>query len=388
VKPETQNRRSEPTGLAKLGETSGLTGTGPGLARQQSAGWGFGPVWYRTDPALPSKPGTLAGYLDPLRTLLVVTYRLQLCIYGNRVEDTFLQRIGRYREWHLWHFSGSITYRSSIDSDIALCLVGWAEAAPKSCVSERWNFLCAGRHRFKPCRKEENIYLEWSKMNYSEACFGVESYVNNDWRLVKIGHWVDYGCGVNSETIKLDRMVPLRCARCELLCEKILGCIVGVSLRYASRSLEYDTSTRYRLDSLCIPAWLKIFCTGSISGGWRCWQRFSCAVDWKSFNNVGSVNITNSVITVASSVPLIVRHYIIGIKLGGSGTPENSDLVSRFRYNNSTLTQEDEVAQPRRILTREYMAPHKLDFVHCQIDAPAFQHIMVHPNQVMIWFTR
>jgi hypothetical protein len=70
VKPETQNRRLEPTGLAKPGETRGLTGTGPGLARQESAGRVFGRFWNRTDPFLRSKPGPLAGYPDPLLTLL------------------------------------------------------------------------------------------------------------------------------------------------------------------------------------------------------------------------------------------------------------------------------------------------------------------------------
>jgi hypothetical protein len=69
VKPETQNRRLEPTGLAKPGETRGLTGTGPCLARQESAGRVFGWFWNRTDPLLPSKPGPLAGYPDPLLTL-------------------------------------------------------------------------------------------------------------------------------------------------------------------------------------------------------------------------------------------------------------------------------------------------------------------------------
>jgi len=38
VKPETQNQRSEPTGLAQPGKPRGLTGTGPGLTRQESAG--------------------------------------------------------------------------------------------------------------------------------------------------------------------------------------------------------------------------------------------------------------------------------------------------------------------------------------------------------------
>jgi len=69
VKPETQNRRLDPTGLAKSGETRGLTGTGPGLTHQESAGRVFGRFWNRTDPFLRSKPGPLAGYPDPLLTL-------------------------------------------------------------------------------------------------------------------------------------------------------------------------------------------------------------------------------------------------------------------------------------------------------------------------------
>jgi len=44
VKPENQNWRLEPTGLAKPGKTRKLTGTGPGLAHKESAGrvaWQF-----------------------------------------------------------------------------------------------------------------------------------------------------------------------------------------------------------------------------------------------------------------------------------------------------------------------------------------------------------
>jgi hypothetical protein len=69
VKPKMQNRRLEPTDLAKPGKTRGLTGTGPGLARQASAGRAFGRFWNRTDTFLRSKPGPLAGYPDPLLTL-------------------------------------------------------------------------------------------------------------------------------------------------------------------------------------------------------------------------------------------------------------------------------------------------------------------------------
>jgi hypothetical protein len=40
----------EPTGLAKPGKPRGLSGTGPGLARQDAAGQVFGRVWNRTEP--------------------------------------------------------------------------------------------------------------------------------------------------------------------------------------------------------------------------------------------------------------------------------------------------------------------------------------------------
>jgi len=69
VKPKMRNRKLELTGVAKPVETHGLTGTGPGLASQESAGWVVGQVWNRTDPFLRSKPGPLAGYPDPLLTL-------------------------------------------------------------------------------------------------------------------------------------------------------------------------------------------------------------------------------------------------------------------------------------------------------------------------------
>ena len=64
-----QNRRLDQMGLAKPGETRGLTGTGPGLARQESAGQVFGRFWNRTNQFLRFKPGLLVGYLDPSLTL-------------------------------------------------------------------------------------------------------------------------------------------------------------------------------------------------------------------------------------------------------------------------------------------------------------------------------
>jgi len=81
VKPETQNRKLEPTGLAKPGETRGFTGMRSGLARQESAGHVFGHFWNWTDPFLRSTPGPLAGYQDPLLTLLMryLVARWQWC---------------------------------------------------------------------------------------------------------------------------------------------------------------------------------------------------------------------------------------------------------------------------------------------------------------------
>jgi hypothetical protein len=73
VKPETQNRRMEPTGLAKPGETRGVMGTGLGLARQESAGRDFGRFWNQNDLLSRSKPGPLAGSTDPLLTLPIAT---------------------------------------------------------------------------------------------------------------------------------------------------------------------------------------------------------------------------------------------------------------------------------------------------------------------------
>ena len=65
-----QNRILEPTALPISGGTIDLTGTGPILARQQLAGRMFGTVWNQTDPLFQSRPEPLAGYPNPLLTLL------------------------------------------------------------------------------------------------------------------------------------------------------------------------------------------------------------------------------------------------------------------------------------------------------------------------------
>jgi len=58
-------------GLVKPGETCGLTGTGPGLDRQEAAGLVSVRFWKRTTPCFWCKPGPQARYPDPLLTLNV-----------------------------------------------------------------------------------------------------------------------------------------------------------------------------------------------------------------------------------------------------------------------------------------------------------------------------
>jgi len=65
-----QKHRLDKTGLAKPGEMHGLTGTGPGLDHQEAACLVFGWVWKRTELFFRSEPGPLAGYPDPLLSLV------------------------------------------------------------------------------------------------------------------------------------------------------------------------------------------------------------------------------------------------------------------------------------------------------------------------------
>jgi len=74
-------------GLAKPGKPCGLTGTGAGLARQEAPGLVFGRVWNRTEPFFQSKPRPLAGYPDPLLTLL-----------GSVLDSILRAYLGAYRQ--------------------------------------------------------------------------------------------------------------------------------------------------------------------------------------------------------------------------------------------------------------------------------------------------
>jgi len=66
--PDMQNRRLDPTDLAKCGETHGSTGMGPGLDHQEVTGQVSGWFWNRTELFSRSKAGPLAGYPDRMVT--------------------------------------------------------------------------------------------------------------------------------------------------------------------------------------------------------------------------------------------------------------------------------------------------------------------------------
>jgi len=84
-------------GLAKPGETSGLTGIGPGLAHQESAGQVFGQYWNRTDRFLQFKSGPLAGYPDPLLTLgpTQTIAKFAVCVVNKPEPSTRVQFDGK-----------------------------------------------------------------------------------------------------------------------------------------------------------------------------------------------------------------------------------------------------------------------------------------------------
>jgi hypothetical protein len=55
----------------------------------------------------------------------------------------------------------------------------------------------------------KKICFEWSKINCSVARLADGAFDHNQWQLVMIGCGMEYACGVKSETIKLNSIVPL-----------------------------------------------------------------------------------------------------------------------------------------------------------------------------------
>jgi hypothetical protein len=165
---------------------------------------------------------------------------------------------------------------------------------------------------------------------------GVESSVNNESLHVEVCQWIEYACGVQFETMILDRRVHLGCTWISLLSEELLVSILLVCVKYTSRVIGHATSPRYCLDSPSISGWLEIYCTGSVSGQLRSGEWFPGAINCKLFNISDSGNIPNSFVTLVSGAPEIVKQQGIGIKLQSSGAPQNTDFFYRFRNHNST----------------------------------------------------
>jgi len=99
--PEMQNRRLDPTGPAKPGETCRLTGKGPWKDRQEAGGRVFEWFWNRTELFVWFKPKPLVGYPDPLLTLVInphrwsgspATHCAMLCWSGKRTK-VFIQKL-------------------------------------------------------------------------------------------------------------------------------------------------------------------------------------------------------------------------------------------------------------------------------------------------------
>jgi len=91
-KYETWNAEPEigTDGSSQTRRNPQVDGQGSGFVRQESAGRVFGRFWKRTDPFLRSKPGQLAGYPDPLLTLLVGATRVSgrfACSFRTNIDS-------------------------------------------------------------------------------------------------------------------------------------------------------------------------------------------------------------------------------------------------------------------------------------------------------------
>jgi hypothetical protein len=224
-------------------------------------------------------------------------------------------------------------------------------------------------------------------VNRSEARLGVWAYDNNGWRLVKIRRWMEYARGVTSETIKLDRIVLLRCARTVFQNEELLGCTIRVSLEYAGRVSGYNTSTRYHLDSISIAGWLDIRSwivlrrveksTAILWYNWLKMSQYGCFIEYsESLRDCTIRCVSNS---HASKILNQTWRFRSTWKNGSRSLLS----VTQFRTDNIQWKCADSTDSHKRIYgTAEF------DLVHHQIGAPAFHHILVYSIQAMIQFTR
>ena len=109
-KPETQDRRLELMGPVKSGKTYRFTVTCLGLASQEAAGLVFARVLDWSDPFLRSKPRPLAGYPDPLLTIVLVASKIYLpkgFILKYSKENTALSQVYLFSFPQLQKHSGA-----------------------------------------------------------------------------------------------------------------------------------------------------------------------------------------------------------------------------------------------------------------------------------------
>jgi hypothetical protein len=221
----------------------------------------------------------------------------------------------------------------------------------------------------------------------SETHLGVWAYDSKEWRLVNIGRGMEYEWGVKSETIKLERIVLLRCSWTSFLSDEMLGCTIRVNQEYARRVSGYDTSTRYPLDCLSIPRWLDIqswIClrrvekfTAILLCNWLKISQYGCFIEYpKSFRDCSIQCPSNSY----ASTNLNQTWRFTRTWKNGS---RSQKLLVQFHTNNIQWKCAALTDSHKRIYgTAEF------DLVHHQIGAPAFYDILVYPIQAMIQFTR
>jgi len=124
-----QTWRLDPKGLAKPGETSGLMGMGPGLDHQEAAGHIFGGFWNQTELSFRSKHRLLAGYLDPLLTLVGTDAHRLWSIFahttahienaeGEDLSQTANMTPDHCVEYHLGVSEGETTTHTSSSADM------------------------------------------------------------------------------------------------------------------------------------------------------------------------------------------------------------------------------------------------------------------------------
>jgi hypothetical protein len=248
----------------------------------------------------------------------------------------------------------AFTYRSSIDSTIIV------RSSRMSC-SCTWQFTVWQMTLCELAATDSKI-IQSGYTRFSGVP-GVGSYVDTSSLLVDISHWIEYACGVKSDTISLDRRVDLRWAWTSSLSEQRLSCILRISQVYMCGVSGYDTSTRYRLDSHSIPWEFDIYRAESVSGELRCRQRCCCAIGCECLNVVYEVNISNRFAILVSRASGLDKQQIIWIRVGDSCAPDNWNRSRRFRHHNLTRPMYDEVEvwlQPRQIDTKRHVW-------HCRI---------------------